>query len=135
MSNKLFNVPNLAKSLGFSTLAVAAASCKSPAPKPGEGYVVGAQVVGVYSIDSDQIGCNLNLEGEILDFHNRHMFSDDFTDAHYEIGDTIWFHYYDMPTGMYGEVFADQVEDPSIHSEGTLDFWREQQRKIYGRQK
>ena len=135
MANKLFNVSNFAKSLGVSALVVAGASCKSPAPKPEEGYVVGAQVVGVYNEGSTQLGGTLNLEGTILDFYNRPMFCDDFASEKYEIGDTIWFHYYDMPTGKYNEVFADQVEDPSIHSEGTLDFWREQQKRIYGKNK
>lgn len=136
IANKLFRASNLANYLVCFAFVVAGTSCKSPvAPKPAEGDVVGAQVVGVYSIDSDQIGCNLDLEGELLDFYNRHMFSDDFTDAKYEIGDTIWFHYSEMPTGMYGEVYADQVEDPSIQPKDTLDYWRERQRKIYNRDK
>ena len=136
IANKLYRVSNLAKYLVFFALVVAGTSCKSPvAPKPAEGDVVGAQVVGVCNMDSKQLSCALDLEGENLAFYNRHMFSDELTDTWYEIGDTVWFHYSEMPTGMYGEVFVDQVEDPSIQPKDTLDYWRERQRKIYNRDK
>ena len=50
----------------------------------------------------------------------------------YDVGDSVWFRY-DETTAKYGDIFANQVIDTAVY--GPMDFYREQQRKIYGKNK
>lgn len=115
-------------------MACAGVGCKKQ-PQP-VGKIVGGRVVGWYKtneVPGAQISI-IDLEGESLELYNRDMFSQqvDASLPTYDVGDSVWFRYEDV-TKKYGEIFADQVIDTAVY--GNVDFYRQQQREIYGKNK
>ena len=118
--------------VGALVMSCGGAACKKQ-PQP-VGKIVGGRVVGWYKtneVPGAQISV-IDLEGEKLELYNRDMFSQQVDQSlpSYDIGDSVWFRYEEV-TKKYGEIFADQVIDTAVY--GNMDFYREQQREIYGK--